>query len=311
MRKFQCRLHLDASGYSPAALSAQITDLDDDFPSLYTDSSCSESMVWIAERCETLQSAAIPENEAFSNVCIGCVGISAYELADVPTAELEFLSVSMTSRRAGLGGELVRRAMTAAVAAGYKRMRILTLKGIYADACRLYERLGFILVEQALGNDWFHIVWYERDLDGDGSCADTQPPPHHVPLVGAGASTKQPMSDVPVISFSTAVPCPPVMISSGPCPCVACENVERQRVPGVVHLKCAPAGPGASSVLQNATPANVNRASSGDRDAHECPAAAPPDRDTAPQLPIATAMLVYDWPGRKDQIEAALHLIAR
>jgi DNA-binding MarR family transcriptional regulator/GNAT superfamily N-acetyltransferase len=85
---------------------------------------------------------------------------------DDATAQLRIVYVEPWARGLGLGERLVRACMDFAAGAGYARMRLWT-NDVLAPARRLYERLGFRLIEsephRSFGVDLVGEVW-ERGL---------------------------------------------------------------------------------------------------------------------------------------------------
>jgi DNA-binding MarR family transcriptional regulator/GNAT superfamily N-acetyltransferase len=85
---------------------------------------------------------------------------------DTDTAKLRMLYVDALARGSGIGRRLVEECLSFARAAGYKRMVLWTNKSL-VDAVRLYEKAGFVLVDEehhrAFGKDQTSQVW-QRDL---------------------------------------------------------------------------------------------------------------------------------------------------
>jgi DNA-binding MarR family transcriptional regulator/GNAT superfamily N-acetyltransferase len=85
---------------------------------------------------------------------------------DDATAKLRIVYVEPWARGRGLGERLVDECMAFARAAGYSRMKLWT-NDVLTPARRLYERLGFVLVEsephRSFGVDLVGEIW-ARDL---------------------------------------------------------------------------------------------------------------------------------------------------
>jgi len=90
---------------------------------------------------------------------LGCVAVRA---KDAATCELKRLYVSPSARGRGLGQRLYEHAEAFARAAGYARIALDSSRR-FAQARRLYERNGFVLVAE-LDNDWEDNL-YEKRLD--------------------------------------------------------------------------------------------------------------------------------------------------
>lgn len=85
---------------------------------------------------------------------------------DAETAKLRMLYVEPSARGLGLGSRLVNEALAFATAQGYRRM-VLWTNDILVSARRIYEAVGFELIEQdqhhSFGKDLVGQVW-ARDL---------------------------------------------------------------------------------------------------------------------------------------------------
>ena len=85
---------------------------------------------------------------------------------DETTAKLRLLYVEPDARGLGIGGRLIDESLRFARQAGYRRI-VLWTHSILVDACRLYERAGFRLLEEApyqgFGRQLVSQVW-GRDL---------------------------------------------------------------------------------------------------------------------------------------------------
>ena len=88
---------------------------------------------------------------------VGCVAIRP---KDAATCELKRLYVSPEARGHGLGQRLYARAEEFARAAGYARIWLDSSRR-FTQARRLYERNGFVLLEE-LDNDWEDNVYEKR-----------------------------------------------------------------------------------------------------------------------------------------------------
>jgi putative acetyltransferase len=89
------------------------------------------------------------------------VGTVAVRPKDALTCELKRLYVNPIARGLGIGQGLYIHAETFARSAGYENMWLDSSRR-FAQARRLYERNGFVLVEE-LDNDWEDNV-YEKEL---------------------------------------------------------------------------------------------------------------------------------------------------
>jgi putative acetyltransferase len=91
----------------------------------------------------------------------GLVGTVAVRPRHGLTCELKRLYVNPTARGVGIGQLLFTHAEAFARSAGYERMWLDSSRR-FTQARRLYERNGFVLVEE-LDNDWEDNV-YEKSL---------------------------------------------------------------------------------------------------------------------------------------------------
>lgn len=91
----------------------------------------------------------------------GCVGLRPY---GGDTVELKRLFVYPHARGKGLGLLLMRTAIELAIALGYKKMHLDTLKTKMPSAVRMYEALGFEEVLAGGGTKEPDLVDMELDL---------------------------------------------------------------------------------------------------------------------------------------------------
>lgn len=90
----------------------------------------------------------------------GCVGMRPYAPG---VAEIKRLYVREFARGHGIGLALVRRALREALQAGYKRVRLDTLRTM-ASARRIYDEMGFKEVQSPNGSCSADVVFMEREL---------------------------------------------------------------------------------------------------------------------------------------------------
>jgi putative acetyltransferase len=129
---------LSAYGFSP-----DIGGLHLDLELVATRYGRDRSGFWVAERDGAL------------------VGTVAVRPKDALTCELKRLYVNPSARGQGIGQLLCMHAETFARSAGYEKMWLDSSRR-FTQARRLYERNGFVLVEE-LDNDWEDNV-YEKSL---------------------------------------------------------------------------------------------------------------------------------------------------
>lgn len=128
-------LLLAASSYNPRALELQIADLLTDFPDLYDGAIFRGCVHWIA---------TLPD----STTVVGVIGAHEVEGGDVRTANIMHFFVDPSCQRLGCGRALLHTALGHFEALGCARAKLLTLKGVYGGACRLYESVGFRVYEE-------------------------------------------------------------------------------------------------------------------------------------------------------------------
>jgi GNAT superfamily N-acetyltransferase len=91
---------------------------------------------------------------------LGAITIDGID-ADTAGAHLRWFVVGGRTRGRGLGRELMRRADAFCRERGYGRIYLTTFAGL--DAARaLYERFGFRLVEETVGDPWSGTVGLQR-----------------------------------------------------------------------------------------------------------------------------------------------------
>lgn len=81
--------------------------------------------------------------------------------ADTTGAHLRWFITSDATRGTGIGSQLIQQAMDFCAAKGYKRVYLNTFAGLDA-AKHLYEKFGFKLVHQQLGQQWGAEVMEQR-----------------------------------------------------------------------------------------------------------------------------------------------------
>jgi ribosomal protein S18 acetylase RimI-like enzyme len=95
----------------------------------------------------------------------GCVASKPLDPPEI--CEMKRLFVRPAYRALGVGEQLVRRVMTAAQTAGYRRMRLDTLASMIA-AQRLYRRLGFTEIPAYCANPVPGARFMECELEVAG-----------------------------------------------------------------------------------------------------------------------------------------------
>lgn len=90
----------------------------------------------------------------------GCVGMRPYAPG---VAEIKRLYVREFARGHGIGLALVRRALREALRAGYKRVRLDTLRTM-ESARKVYDEMGFKEVQPPNGACSPDVVYMEREL---------------------------------------------------------------------------------------------------------------------------------------------------
>lgn len=96
---------------------------------------------------------------------LGGAGIAPLEDFDSEVCELQKMYFSDEARGRGLGLEMINQCFQFAKSAGYKRCYLETMPYM-DDARKLYSRVGFRVIDSALGNTGHYscTVWMIRDL---------------------------------------------------------------------------------------------------------------------------------------------------
>eukprot|EP01041_Mallomonas_annulata_P000890 gene890-1726_t len=152
VKQFVIFNHLAVSGYSDEATIEQIKDLPTDFPELYDDE------LWKRSKCFLLF------DKFFLNKLIGCIGIRTHS-QDV--ADIGYFYLDDTVRGKGLGKQLLQFTLSwtkAIPSRTFRKVTILTLRGIMENAYKLYCREGFTSYKE-FKSDFYDVVCMELDLD--------------------------------------------------------------------------------------------------------------------------------------------------
>jgi ribosomal protein S18 acetylase RimI-like enzyme len=92
---------------------------------------------------------------------LGMVGLE-YKSDEV--AELRRMSVSKNARRCGVATILTRHLLEFAKAEGYRKVVLSTLN-VHVGACKLYEKMGFVLVHtKHVPERGFDVIFFEKEL---------------------------------------------------------------------------------------------------------------------------------------------------
>lgn len=189
-RRFMGYIHLDTSGYCPAALELQISELCKDFPALYDDALFAEGACWVALPPSPPPPAPVADGLP---PWAGVVGV--HSDPDEPgSGYLGFLAVHPAYRGQGLGEVLLVTALDEARRREYPTVSLVSLRCFYAAAVRLYERAGFVSAKEdhytgevppgtggcAAGGAWeFDVTWLALDMRGwHGALAPRGAAPH-------------------------------------------------------------------------------------------------------------------------------------
>ena len=95
-------------------------------------------------------------SEAFA----GAVAIDGYR-ADKDAVRLRWFIVDSTFQGSGIGGTLLRAALTFCKERGYRRIYLWTFQGLHA-ARSLYERHGFILTNEHTVDQWGRTITEQK-----------------------------------------------------------------------------------------------------------------------------------------------------
>ncbi len=91
------------------------------------------------------------------------VGCGAIRRIDDATAELKRMYVRPAARGLGLGRQLLQKAIQAAQELQYEKIRLDTMP-FMESAIRLYEKMGFYLIESYRHNPHEGVKYYEKNL---------------------------------------------------------------------------------------------------------------------------------------------------
>eukprot|EP00798_Chlamydomonas_sp_ICE-L_P017830 gene17830-24213_t len=149
VRKFVSDVHVDSSSYSPESRALQISELPTDFPELFDEELWRPFDTWVSEI------SGAPDLH-------GTVALHPCYEADAPTGclTLAHFFVHESTRKQGLGTKLLRLAMAEAQARGAPCVRLLTLRGVYDPAIRLYAREGFAVRKEFDSPDGMYRLVY-------------------------------------------------------------------------------------------------------------------------------------------------------
>lgn len=157
VRDFVIRIHIELSGYNDVAKEHQLADLESDFPELYLPDNWEDSVCWML-----LDS---------TGHLVGCLGIKHHSFQ---ITEISYFFLEAGVRGLGLGKALLKHVLRWIVENSiaindhdsdyrYSKVRLLTLRGIYDTAIKLYEKEGFVVFDE-MENSLFKVVYLELDL---------------------------------------------------------------------------------------------------------------------------------------------------
>jgi DNA-binding MarR family transcriptional regulator/GNAT superfamily N-acetyltransferase len=114
---------------------------------------------YLEQRDPAREAAWVAELDGDRAGCVLCVR------EDDRTARLRLLLVEPAARGVGIGGRLIDECIAFARAAGYERLTLWT-NDVLVEARRLYERRGFVLVEEQTHHSFGHdLVGQSWTLD--------------------------------------------------------------------------------------------------------------------------------------------------
>jgi GNAT superfamily N-acetyltransferase len=127
--------------------------MPEDFPELYDDNDWDNCNSWVCTKDSKI---------------VGAIGLRHRSLGVI---EISFFFVSQHERKAGVGSRLYALAYDwllqsehqSSLPFVYTSIWLLTLQDIYDDACRFYEKKGFILVDRVVTEHYTHL-YYEKKL---------------------------------------------------------------------------------------------------------------------------------------------------
>ena len=151
------------------------------------DEACDAGDIETARRLFRAYAASLPFSLEFQNFAVelaalpapysppaGClllarrhgaaIGVVALKQLAPGIAEIKRLYVAPEARGAGIGRRLAERALAAAVAKGYERVRLDTHRPSMAAAMALYRRLGFVEIPPYGPDLGGEIAFFEKHL---------------------------------------------------------------------------------------------------------------------------------------------------
>ena len=152
VRNFVIREHLETTVFSEASRIAQIDDLMNDFPSLYSQDE------WV----KSLNILCYLNNihDLDNQIIIGCIGLSH---VNENCLEINHFHLIKQYRQRGIGRLLLQMVIGGA-SFHYHKIFLITLKGILDGAIRLYESEGFYVYKERQ-SPFYHVIYMELLLD--------------------------------------------------------------------------------------------------------------------------------------------------
>jgi len=171
IKQFHVSNHLATSVRNEKEREVQEKDLPNDFPALYSDEEFSKGKVWIARDEQTneligcISLYVCQEGEEHMGAISGFVQVSNRSDDDMALGKkawIHMLSVHPERRGKGLGRTLLNVALDEAKSQHVDRVLLITLPEVMQPAIKLYESVGFELLERVQTTHYLVDTWQKK-----------------------------------------------------------------------------------------------------------------------------------------------------